>query len=228
VRAPETGLLLACGAIAGPLFTLAWLIEGATRPDFDPLRHPISSLAIGGAGWTQRATFVVVGLLMLAFDIGLRRMLRSRGGSRWGTLLLAAFAIGLIGSGIFVTDPLSGYPPGTPGRPLERSVPGVLHDLFGTPVFLGLPAACFVFARRFARWGERGWAAYSAVTGVLFAVGFVLASIAFAQSEPLVAYGGLFQRVTVTTGWLWLTLLALHVRKDHEVLRAREAGPSTR
>jgi Protein of unknown function (DUF998) len=63
-------LLLACGAIAGPLFTLAWLLEGATRPDFDPLRHPISSLAISGPGWTQRATFVIVGLLMLAFDIG--------------------------------------------------------------------------------------------------------------------------------------------------------------
>jgi hypothetical protein len=98
-------------------------------------------------------------------------------------------------------------------------VPGVLHDLFGTPVFLGLPAACFVFARRFAQWRERGRAVYSAVTGVLFGVGFVLTSIAFAQSEPLVAYGGLLQRATVTTGWLWLTLLAIDFRKESVVPR---------
>ncbi|MCI0727528.1 MAG: DUF998 domain-containing protein [Chloroflexi bacterium] len=46
-------VLLVCGAIAGPLFTVAWLVEGATRANYDPLRHPISSLSIGELGWTQ-------------------------------------------------------------------------------------------------------------------------------------------------------------------------------
>src|SRR5262249_10183346 len=57
--------LLACGAAAGPLFTLAWLVEGATRAGYDPLRHPVSSLAIGEVGWTQRASFVLTGLLTI-------------------------------------------------------------------------------------------------------------------------------------------------------------------
>jgi Protein of unknown function (DUF998) len=204
--------LLACGAAAGPLFTLAWLEGGATRAGYNPLRHPVSSLAIGELGWTQRATFVLTGLLTIALAVGLRRALRSRGGSRWGTLLVGLVGIGLIGAGLFVTDPISGYPPGTPGLPPQRSVAGVLHDLFGTPVFLGLPAACFVLGRRFAQWGERGWAVYSAGTGLLFAAGFVVTSIAFGQNERLVAYGGLLQRATLTTGWLWLTLLALRLR----------------
>ena len=207
-------LLLACGAVAGPLFTLAWLLEGATRADYDPLRHPVSSLAIGELGWIQRATFVVTGLLMLAFTVGLRRALHPRGGSRWGTLLVGAYAIGLIGAGLFVTDPLSGYPAGSAGRPLERSISGVLHDLFGVPVFLGLPAACFLFARRFAQWGERGWAIYSAATGSVFAIGFVLTSVAFGQAERLVAFGGLLQRTTLTVGWTWLTMLALRSTKQ--------------
>lgn len=56
-RAPTTRALLACGAVAGPLFTVAWLLEGATRADYDPLRHPVSSLAFSELGWTQRATF---------------------------------------------------------------------------------------------------------------------------------------------------------------------------
>lgn len=41
--------LLACGAIAGPLFVVAFL-EGATCDDYDPLRHPVSSLALGPSG----------------------------------------------------------------------------------------------------------------------------------------------------------------------------------
>jgi hypothetical protein len=204
--------LLACGAAAGSLFTLSWLVEGATRAGYDLLRHPVSSLALGERGWTQRATFLVTGLLTIALAVGLRRALRPRGGSRWGTLLVGAVGIGLMGAGVFATDPLSGYPPGTPGLPPRRSVAGVLHDLFGTPVFLGLPAACFVFASRFAQWGERRWMRYSAATGLIFVTGFVVTSIAFGQNERLVAYGGLFQRVTLTTGWLWLTLLALHLR----------------
>jgi hypothetical protein len=212
-----THVLLACGAVAGPLFSLAWLLEGAQRADYDPLRHPISSLAFGEQGWTQRATFVGTGLLMLAFAVGLRQVLQPRGGSRWGTLLIAAFAVGLIGAGLFVADPLSGYPPGTPGMPPQRSLPGVLHDVFGVPVFLGLPVACLVFARRFAAWHEHRWAIYSVATAAVFASVFVLSSIAFGQTEPLVAFGGLLQRATLSVGWTWLTLLAVHVgRGPHD------------
>jgi hypothetical protein len=71
--------------------------------------------------------------------------------------------------------------------------------------------ACFVFARRFAGWGKRGWAIYSAATGLVLVAGFGLASIAFSQVEQLVALGGLLQRVTITLGWTWLTLLAVHL-----------------
>jgi hypothetical protein len=115
-HAVTTKTLLACGAIAGPLFTLASILEGATRAHYHPLRHPVSSLELGDFGWTQRANFLVAGGLTLAFAIGLRRALRPLGGSTWGPLLVGAHAIGLLGAGIFVTDPVSGYPPGTPNH----------------------------------------------------------------------------------------------------------------
>ena len=51
----KTKTLLSCGAIAGPLFVLVFLVEGATRAGYDPLRHPVSSLALGDHGWTQIA-----------------------------------------------------------------------------------------------------------------------------------------------------------------------------
>jgi hypothetical protein len=68
----KTKALLACGVIGAPLFVGAFLIEGATRADYDPLRHPVSSLALGESGWMQVANFIVAGLLMLAFACGLR------------------------------------------------------------------------------------------------------------------------------------------------------------
>lgn len=208
----RTKALLVCGAVAGPLFTLAWAVEGATRAHYHPLRHPVSSLELGHLGWTQQANFLVAGGLTLAFAVGLRRALRPLGGSTWGPLLVGAHAIGLLGAGVFVTDPVSGYPPGTPDHlPAYGSVHAALHDLSSVGTFVGLPLACLVFARRFAGWGQPGWATYSAATGLAFVPGFVLSSMAFNQVEPLVAVGGLLQRFTVTLGWTWQTLLAVHL-----------------
>jgi hypothetical protein len=209
----KTKLLLACGAIAGPLFTVAWIIEGATRMDYNALRHPISSLSIGESGWTQSTTFLITGLLMLAFALGLRRILKSPGGSTWGPILIGVMAVGLIGAGIFVTDPMNGYPLGTPALPMPYSLPGRLHRFFSALFFLGLPIACFVFVRLFNRWGKRNWAIYSVVTGIAFVVMFIVTSAAFAQVEALVDYAGLLQRITVTIGWAWLTFLAVYMLK---------------
>ncbi|GAA0391555.1 DUF998 domain-containing protein [Microbispora corallina] len=194
-------LLLVCGLVAGPLFTVAYLVEGATRAHYKVLRHPVSSLALGDHGWTQTVNFFVGGLLSLAFAVGLWRA----GPSHWGALLVGAWAIALLCAGIFRTDPVSGFPPGTPDLPQHSTRQGVLHDLLSLAGFVALAAACFVFA-----WsGTPGWAIYSIASGVLFAGTMVLASAAFAQREGLVDRGGLIQRVSVTIGWAWLAMLAV-------------------
>ncbi|WP_433177962.1 DUF998 domain-containing protein [Actinoallomurus sp. CA-150999] len=194
-------ILLACGVAAGPLFTAAYLLEGATRAHYKPLRHPVSSLALGDHGWTQTANFIVAGLLSLAFAAGLWRV----GTSRWGSLLVGVWAIGLLCAGIFRTDPVSGYPPGTPDLLQHNTRQGTLHDLFSLIGFVALAAACIVLA-----WsGTRGWAIYSIASGVLFAATMVLAGTAFAQEKNLVDLGGLIQRISITIGWAWLTLLAV-------------------
>lgn len=209
-------LLLACGVI-GPLFFITvFLIEGATRPDYSPLRHPISSLSYGDWGWMQRTNFVITGLLLFAFAIGFRRVLRSSNGSVWGPRLIGLAGIGLIGAGIFIADPLNGYPPGTPLIPTERTVHGVLHDLFGVPVFLGLPIACFVFRRQFARMGERKWAVYSGINGLAMLIAFVFTSMGLNQVPGFAELAGLFQRLTVTIGLTWIASLAIHFMKISE------------
>lgn len=215
-------LLLACGAIGSLFFIAMFLIEGATRADYNPLRQPVSSLSVGEFGWMQIANFIISGLLILAFAIGLWLALRPS--IVWGPLLLGLVGVGLIGAGIFVTDFLSGYLPGMPLMPAERTAQGRIHDLFSLPVFLGLPVACFVFGRQFARLGGRGWAIYSALSGIGMFVTFVPAGMGFMQSPGFAEFGGIFQRLSLAIGFGWITLLAIHLLRNSSSLRQRSHG----
>ena len=204
-------LLLACGAIGPLLFIVVFLIEGATRADYNPLRYPVSSLSIGDLGWIQAANFLMVGLLLFAFALGLRRALRASRGVAWGPLLIGLAGIGLFGAGIFTSDPVYGYPPSAPLVLAQYSAHGHLHDLFSLLLFVGLPTACFVFCRRFATVGERGWAVYSILTGLGMLVTFVLAGMGFTQNPSLVHFAGVFQRLSIIIGLTWIALLALRL-----------------
>lgn len=224
-----TRRLLGCGLVAGPLFIAALLIEGATRAGYSPLRHPGSSLALGDWGWTQDVNFIVAGLLTLAYAVGLRRALRSPAGSSpgstWGPPLVGIWGLQLVCAGIFVSDPVSGYPPGTPDQlAAYGSAHAAIHDMASLIGFAGLVAACLVFSRRFATRGERGWAIYSAVTAVVFLAAIVLASAAFSQAAGLVEIGGLVQRVAIVTGFAWQALLAVHLRTALSKTRAELPG----
>jgi hypothetical membrane protein len=210
-RATAQRVLLPCGVIAACLFVVVFLIAGAIRPDYSPLRHPVSSLALGDAGWVQVANFLVTGGLMVAFAGGLRAALRRYGAGIWAPLLVALVGIGLIGAGVFPADPVSGYPPGSP-MVADPTTLGTLHNTFSSLVFLGLPVACVVVAYRFVRSDRKAWAAYSAGTAVVFLAGFVLAGIGFAQDPTLMPIGGLLQRLTLIVGMSWLAALAIHLR----------------
>jgi hypothetical protein len=206
-----TRLLLSCGVIGPLLFIIVFLLEGATRADYNPLRYPVSSLSIGDLGWIQAANFLLVGVLLFAFAIGMRRALRGSRGGVWGPLLIGLAGIGLFGAGIFTTDPIYGYPPSAPLVLAQYSLHGHLHNLCSLLFFAGLPTACFVFCRRFATSGERGWAVYSLLSGLGMLATFVLAAVGFAQNPSLVQVAGVFQRLSISVGLIWVALLAFRL-----------------
>ena len=207
----RTKALLLCGLISGPLFMLTLLIEDCTTPNFNPLRYPGSALALGPFGWVQDGNFIVTGLLTLAFAVGLWQVLHHPHGSTWGPLLVGYWAIGLIAAGIFPTDPVLGFPPGTPDSVLHPSLHGLLHDLFSVPAFLGMViACCFVFRHWFAQRQERAWALYSVINGVVLAVSFALAAAGFSLAPGLVNLAGFFQRIAALVIWSWLFMIALY------------------
>jgi hypothetical protein len=212
--ATRTRRLLRCGQVAGPIFAAVFGLEGAVRDGYRPLRHPVSSLALGTRGWVQTANFAVTGTLFLAGAAGLARA-GDPAASRATRALIGAAGAGLIASAAFRTDPVSGYPPGSPDAPAHPSRTGTAHNLAAIPVFLGLPAAALGCGWRSWRAGRRGFALYSAGTAITMPTAMALAGAGFGQSPRLVKLGGLFQRVAIISGFAWVAALCRQVGQQH-------------
>jgi Protein of unknown function (DUF998) len=207
-RQAWTGGLLRCGVVAGPAFVAVFVLEGAVREGYRPLRHPVSSLALGPRGWIQTTNFAVAGTLFLAGAAGLARAGDPVASGRAASALVGAAGAGLIGAAVFTTDPVSGYPPGTPDALSEPSRAGRAHNLAAVPVFVGLPAAALACGWRSWRVGQYQFGLYSAGTAVTMLTTMVLAGAGFGQSPGLVNLAGLFQRASIITGFAWLTTLS--------------------
>ena len=206
-----TKALLRCGVIAGPLYILIGALQVLIRPGFDVRYNVLSQMALGDLGWIQTANFAISGLLVLAGAIGIGRALRSGHGATWAPRLIGIYGAGLVGAAIFSADPGFGFPPGTPaGMPTAVSTHALIHFALGGIAFFSIIGACFVVARRYAKLGQRGWAAYSVATGIIFLVAFV----GTASGSGLVAFTlGLW--VAIGLAWVWLSVLSARLIKGN-------------
>ena len=103
---------------------------------------------------------------------------------------------------------MNGFPHGA-ATPSTISGHAILHFVSGAIGFLGLIAACFVVARRFAALKQRGWAAYSVITGVLFLGAFFGIASGSKQSAVVLAFYG-----AVVLGWAWITVIAARLMTE--------------
>jgi len=210
VRRRSTTLLLAQGAVAAQSFVVVSLADGATRGGYDQLRQPVSSLALGDRGWTQRGNFLLTGLSMLALSRGLRRSGEaSDARTVWGPRLVGAFGVGLVGAGAFATDPDPAYvPEATPGIVTGAHV---LHWASSMLLYGALTGACLTYARDFERSGDRSWAVYSAASGAALVGGGVLFIYGCAGGKKVSNVLGLLQRLTIVIGSGWVTALPIRL-----------------
>ena len=209
----KTKTLLQAGVAAGPIFTVVVGAQVLTRDGFDIMHQPLSLLSLGAAGWVQIANFIVAGLLCCAFAAGLGRVLATGPGSTWGPRLIAVFGVGLVAGGIFTPDPALGYPVGTPDAiPESLTWHAMVHAVAPPLAFTALVLAALVLARRFRTAGRRGWALYSAVSGLL-------ALIITAWPDQDTASWRL--AIGVVVGFAWLTAFAIHERAG--LLSAQDA-----
>ena len=192
-----------CGVLAGPLFVTAFTAIGAARRGYDWRRYPVSSLAIGRQGWQQRTNFILAGVLYSCAAAGLGRSDRRRIGPRAVPALVAGVGIGLIGSGVFVTDYVGG------AAPTRRTRAGQIHDLCGIPVFFGIPIAGLASAATALRSRDYRWACYSAASSTVMAGSLILFGAAIRGQGRLRGKSGMLQRISIAIGFGWLSSLSL-------------------
>jgi hypothetical protein len=218
-RSPRThSAQLLCGALAGPLFVTAFTAIGAGRQGYDWRRYPVSSLAIGRQGWHQRINFILAGVLYSCAAAGLGRSDRRRIGPRAVPALIAGVGIGLIGSGLFVTDYGGDLPSGGPDEknrgpadaaPTRPTRAGQLHNLCGIPVFARIPIAGLASAATAVRSRDYRWACYSAGSSTVMVGSLLLFGAAISGRSRLRGKSGIFQRISIATGFGWLSSLSL-------------------
>ncbi len=195
-----TAALLACGAVAGPLFLVVVFIQAFTRRGFSMTIHPPSLLSLGDGGWIQVANFIVCGLLFVAAGAGLRRATRAT----WGPILIACVGAGMVIGGLFSADPGLGFPAGAPaGQPTTMTWHAMLH-LTGFGIgYSALVAACFVYARRY-------W--YSAIVGGVTALCFVYVMSGLSHGNLIPLW------LALVVGWTWISIIPARqlAREDRE------------
>jgi hypothetical membrane protein len=210
-----TSVLLAGGVLGPIVFVAVFTVLGAMTPGYDPMRQFVSLLSLSDLGWVQTASFLASGLLIVGAAAGLRRVLRAGTGSRWAPVAVGLAGLGLLIAGIFPTDPVQGYPPGTPlEMPSAASWHAGLHVFGALLFFAGLPLGAIVLARRFASNGERGWAVSSAASGLVMLVANAVTSAAPGTVGIVPDVAGLLQRVSIVSGLAWLALLSLRLLRE--------------
>jgi hypothetical protein len=209
-RQPLAVRFLVAAGLVGPLFFFVVVsVEGATRPGYNAWHHVVSTLAFGPGGWVLTAGLAALGVLLLCFAVGLRRVLNPGRGSTWGPILIAVSGLAFIGEAIFASDPALGYPPGSAvTSTLHGSLHNVLSVVFETPTVV---AACIVLARRFAQAPEgRPWVIYSVATILVVVALQVLAALAYLSNDPGSPFG-LVQRLQFFTLQGWIAVLAVRL-----------------
>jgi len=195
----RSNALLRCGTLAGPFYLAVALIQVRFREGFDVARHPLSVLALGPGGWIQTANFVITGLMVIAAAVGFGRALAWK--PRSLTWFLAGFGLCMIVAAIFPSDPMDGFPPGTPaGPPTSISAIGLVHFASGALGFACLAISCFIAARSMSRRRAPSFAWLSLLSGLAVVLGF-FGGMAF----PWGIWGIWF---AVVEGFAWLAIMS--------------------
>lgn len=191
------------------LFVLIFLIDGATRPNYNPTFHWISHLSLGERGWLGITNLILFGLSNIYLGISLKRILENKG-SIWGPRLIILLGIGLLLAGIFVIEPNLGYPK---GYSPTNNFSGKIHDLSGVLVFGSLTAIPLVFSRQFSK----QFRLYSIISGLLVIISFLICTILvplhFSGVLPN-APSGLFERISMIIGCLWIVIFSYRLKKN--------------
>jgi hypothetical protein len=190
---------LAIAGILGPLLlTGGDLYAGLSTPDYNMVRHSISSLALSPIGWLQTIGFLALGLLVEIFTAGLLFNVKK---ARWflpGIAALIFFGFGMLVIGAFATDIVKD----------ANTIEGTIHGTATAISFSLFPVALFLLSLSFKK--DPDWRhlyKYTIVTCILA----VLLGITLQFFEDGVNYFGLVERILVANMIIWVEVMAINL-----------------
>jgi Protein of unknown function (DUF998) len=198
---------LGVGSAGATLFLVVALVEGARRPGYDSLQQSVSALALGPDGWIQRASFVLLAVLLLT-TVGVWRTVLSGGlGERAFPALTVTSSLGLVLLALATQDPAPGYDPA--GAGIHPTACGVVHILAAAVVMGASIGGLVVMARRFSRalrW--RSWAWFSLTAAGLVVVCATVYGVWSTRERGL---AGVFERIAIAlpAAWGWALVVRL-------------------
>ena len=201
-------VLASAGICAPILFAIGFLMQGLLRTDlrlgYNQIAQEISDLTAGPDGWMQQVNFIVFGLLIIAFGVGLFWGVRKASPWMVGPALVVWNGVELIIAGLF---PRSENAAGHIYDPLG------VHMMNGMLFFVNIGIVLFILSLQFAR--DERWrdlAIYTRVSGIaLFVLNVLNGYFAEAVGDPLHPWLGLFQRSIISVWFLCLIILALRL-----------------
>lgn len=241
--APAIGRVSAwCIMVCSPLYFGVIVLEGLLRPDYHARTMFISELALGSRGFVQIANFIVFGLSILIFAMGVALAFGATRVGRIGVTLLVMVGICMAAGGLFVIDPVPTagltFSPVAIG-PYHMSFDSKFHYAVSSLAFFLSPlcAFCFMFAERSnsgAAW--QAFRRWSLALGIAMALGLIVMKLATMPppTNPLQPWRGLIQRVTVLPFVVWLFAFGVvllkraplkHQHSGEHLLRDEYVGP---
>jgi hypothetical protein len=176
-----------CG-ILGPLFFLiVYFTFGSVSPDFDMLRQPVGDLQLINYGWIQSANFILFGIFVFAYAVGLRMELESGFGCNAIPAAHMCIALGAIMLGIFVKKPVHIY-----------------ASIF---VVASIVVSLFLFARRFK--GDPRWKGWTVATSLCAVAVIALAVLYWHANHTKSNFSGVFERMLVAIRSIWTLVFIL-------------------
>lgn len=187
-----------CG-IAGPLILVSGDVTASLlTADYSMISDTISSLALTPLGWLQTIGFLIMGLLLELFVVGLFFSIRGARGFRPGMALLACLGFGLLLIGAFRTDP-SGAP---------HSVEGTIHTITAYAMSLVFPAGIVLLAPSLR--ADPNWRNVLAYTLVAALLALTLTIGLFLLPDRM-NWFGLYERIIVGNVLVWTEVMAVHL-----------------
>lgn len=197
-----------CG-IVGPIFyAIVIAIIGYLQPDYSHISQSMSELGASDMPYAliiNTLGFPLLGILMIAFAIGIDCGISSNKVSRVGPALIALSGASLIMTGIFPCDP----------RCIDVTWVGVTHSVFATVAAISYAIAPIFVAIR--QWSDSRWRSYTTFSWITASITLLLSMLY--SLDIFESQDGLFQRLSMGLPLMWMEITSI------KLLRVSKENP---